>query len=163
MTKVPNSFFSHFFFFNLGTKWQKISHKDCMKRKIFFFRTRPVLSYFLFLLLLDQNNSIGYTIIDQICVWMERAAQQVHIWLRNMVIFFLFFKVSKGYESLVFLPTICSFLEEIRRLHFVWQGNVKLAPGGMRCGSPAAAEAPTTIHSGDKICEKFGSEFDYQK
>ena len=85
------------------------------ENKKFFFRTRPVLSYFLFLLLLDQNNSIGYTIIDQICVWMERAAQQVHIWLRNMVIFFLFFKVSKGYESLVFLPTICSFLEEIRR------------------------------------------------
>ena len=29
--------------------------------------------------------------------------------------FSFFFKVSKGYESLVFLPTICSFLEEIRR------------------------------------------------
>ena len=101
-------------FFNFGTKRQKIRLNE--NKNLFFFEQDSCYFVILFFsLLLDQNNSIGYTIIDQICVWMERAAQQVRIWLRNMVIFFLFFKVSKGYESLVFLPTICSFLEEIRR------------------------------------------------
>ena len=126
-------------------------------KNLFFFRTRPVLSYFLFLLLLDQNNSIGYTIIDQICVWMERAAQQVHIWLRNMVIFFSFLQGIKRLRKSCFSShyLFISWGNQ-ERLHFVWQGNVKLAPGGMRrCGSPAAAEPQPQFTMGTKICENW--------
>ena len=143
-------------FFNFGTKRQKIRLNE--NKNLFFFEQDSCYFVILFFsLLLDQNNSIGYTIIDQICVWMERAAQQVRIWLRNMVIFFSFLQGIKRLRKSCFSShyLFISWGNQ-ERLHFVWQGNVNLAPGGMRrCGSPAAAEPQPQFTMGTKICENW--------